>query len=113
MTTPPTPSVLSCSPMPSRSAVGKVLCVLDYLSALRRGASVIQIGDALGLSRSQAHRIVRSLTAEGVLRRHPRSGRVIFGPRVAGIALRLLGGSSIRPLWHTVLSELVDELANL
>jgi DNA-binding IclR family transcriptional regulator len=97
-------------PPSSRSAVGKVLCILDYLSTLRRGASVAQIGDALGLSRSQAHRIVRNLTEEGVLRRHPRSGRVIFGPRVAGIALRLLGGSSIRPLWHAVLRELVEDL---
>jgi IclR family transcriptional regulator, acetate operon repressor len=87
-----------------------MLCLLDYLSNLRRGASVVQIGDALGVSRSQAHRIVRNLTAEGVLRRHPRSKNVIFGPRMAGIALRLLGGSSIRPLWHTVLRELADEL---
>jgi IclR family transcriptional regulator, acetate operon repressor len=87
-----------------------MLGLLDYLSSLRCGASVVQIGEALGLSRSQAHRIVKSLTAEGVLRRHPRSGRVIFGPRMARIALRLLGGSSIRPLWHTVLSGLVDEL---
>ncbi|HVE22177.1 MAG TPA: IclR family transcriptional regulator [Acidocella sp.] len=98
------------TPLSRKSAVGNLLCLLDYLSSLRRGASVVQIGDALGLSRSQAHRIVKSLTAEGVLSRHPRSGSVIFGPRMAGIALRLLGGSSIRPLWHTVLTTLVDEV---
>lgn len=94
----------------SRSAVGKVLCVLDYLSSLRRGASVAEIATALGLSRSQAHRIVAGLTAEGVLRRHPASGQVIFGPRLAQVALRLLGGSSIRPLWHVVLRQLVDDI---
>ena len=94
----------------SRSAVGKILSVLDYLSSLRRGASVPEIGAALGLSRSQTHRIVASLTAEGVLRRHPTSRRIIFGPRLAGVALRLLGGSSIRPLWHLVLRQLVDEV---
>jgi IclR family acetate operon transcriptional repressor len=98
------------TPLSRKSAVGNLLGLLDYLSSLRRGASVVQIGDALGLSRSQAHRIVKSLTAEGVLSRHPRSGSVIFGPRMAGIALRLLGGSSIRPLWHTVLTTLVDEV---
>jgi IclR family acetate operon transcriptional repressor len=94
----------------SRSAVGKVLSVLDYLSALGRGASVAEIGLALNLSRSQAHRIVADLMAEGVLRRHPRSGRVIFGPRLAGVALRLLSSSSVRPLWHAVLCQLVEEL---
>lgn len=94
----------------SRSAVGKVLCVLDYLSSVRRGASVAEIGAALGLSRSQAHRIVANLTAEGALRRHPTSGRVIFGPRLSQVALRLLSGSSIRPLWHVVLRQLVDEI---
>ena len=94
----------------SGSAVGKVLSVLDYLSSLRRGASVAEIGAALGLSRSQAHRIVASLTAEGVLRRHPASGRVIFGPRLARVALRLLDGSSIRPLWHLVLRQLVEDI---
>lgn len=92
------------------SAVGKVLSVLDYLSSLRRGASIIEIGMALGVSRSQAHRIVASLTAEGVLRRHPASGRVIFGPRLSRVALRLLDGSSIRPLWHVVLRQLVDDI---
>lgn len=105
-----TRAVVEKTSVSSKSAVGNVLSLLDYLSGLRRGASVVQIGEALGLSRSQAHRIVRNLTEEGVLRRHPRTGRVIFGPRIAGIALRLLGGSSIRPLWHTVLSELVNEL---
>src|SRR3984885_10037759 len=75
-------------PLSRKSAVGNLLGLLEYLSSLRRGASVVQIGDALGLSRSQAHRIVKSLTEEGVLSRHPRSGRVIFGPRMAGIALR-------------------------
>lgn len=98
------------SPATSRSAVGKVLCVMDYLSTLRRGASVAEIARALNLSRSQAHRIVASLTAEGVLRRHPSSGRVIFGPRLAGIAMRLLSGSSIRPLWHAVLRRLAEDL---
>jgi IclR family transcriptional regulator, acetate operon repressor len=102
----PTPS----TPTSSRSPVGNLLFLLDYLSSLRRGATVVEIGDALGLSRSQAHRIVSNLTMEGVLRRHPRSGKVIFGPRMAGIAMRLLGGSSVRPLWHTVLRELANEL---
>lgn len=87
-----------------------MLSILDYLSTLRRGASVAEIGLALSLSRSQAHRIVADLTAEGVLRRHPRSGRVIFGPRLAKVALRLLSGSPVRPLWHAVLRQLVDEL---
>ena len=95
----------------SKSAVGKVLSVLDYLSSLQRGASVAEIGAAIGLSRSQAHRIVASLTAEGVLRRHPASGRVIFGPRLARVSLRLLCGSSIRPLWHVVLRQLADDLS--
>lgn len=110
MAVPAQPSRQQGLPTSSRSAVGKVLSVLDYLSSLPRGASVAEIGLALGLSRSQAHRIVASLTAEGVLRRHPRSGRVIFGPRLAGVALRLLGGSSIRPLWHAVLRQLAEDL---
>lgn len=94
----------------SRSAVGKILRVLDYLSGVQRSVSVAEIGAALSLSRSQAHRVVASLTAEGVLRRHPTSGRIIFGLRLARVALRVVGGSTIRPLWHVVLRRLIDEI---
>lgn len=94
----------------TRSAVGKIVAVLEHLAAARKAQSVADLGAALGLSRAQAHRIVASLTAEGLLCRHPKTGRLLFGPRLGRMALRIAAGSPLQALWHGVLQDLVDKI---
>ncbi|NYZ14200.1 IclR family transcriptional regulator [Azospirillum sp. RWY-5-1] len=100
----------------TRSAVGKIVAVIEALARARKAPTVTELGAALGLSRAQAYRIAAALQEEGVLTRHPRSGRLMFGPRLGAAALRIAGGSPINPLWHKLLQDLreaVGETCNL
>lgn len=92
------------------SSSNRMLEVIEVLSLARRSLSVVEIGEALGVSRPQAHRIVAALERNGVLARHPRSRRVIFGPRLARAALRISSMSSLQPIWHAVLRGLVGQV---
>lgn len=94
----------------------RALDLIEVLGSARRSLSVAEIGGALGVSRPQAHRIVAGLERSGVLARHPRSRRVIFGPRLARAMLRVASMSSLQPIWHPVLrgvAEQVGETCNL
>lgn len=100
----------------TRSAVGKIVAVIEALAGARKAPTVAELGASLGLSRAQAYRIAAALQEEGVLTRHPKSGRLMFGPRLAAAALRIAGGSPIHPLWHKLLQDLgaaVGETCNL
>jgi IclR family acetate operon transcriptional repressor len=93
-----------------RSAIGKVLAVLEHLASSSRSVSVGELAKALDLSRSQAHRVVAMLEQEEMLIRHPVTKRIMFGTRFARVACRLLAGSPVKPLWHVVLDGLVNDI---
>lgn len=94
----------------SRTAIGKVIAVLEYLATCSRTIPVSELAKALNLSRSQAHRIVAMLEEEDMLIRHPITKRVMFGRRFARVACKLLAGSPLKPLWHIVLGDLVKDV---
>ena len=94
------------APANSRSAIGKVLAVLECLATSTKPMSVGDLAKALSLSRSQAFRIVAMLEQEDMLIRHPVTKRIMFGTRFARVACRLLAGSPLKPLWHIVLNDL-------
>lgn len=94
----------------TRSAVGKVMAVVEQLASARKSLSVAELSLALGLSRAQAHRIASTLEAQGILARHPKTNRLIFGGRLARLGLRIIAGSPIQPLWHVVLQTVADEI---
>ena len=94
----------------SHTAMGKVIAVLEYLATCSRTVPVSEIAKVLGLSRSQAHRIVAMLEEEDMLVRHPITKRVMFGRRFAKVACKLLAGSPLKPLWHIVLEDLVRDV---
>lgn len=104
------PSSEVWSPLSTGSAVGKILAVLEYLSACRRSVSIGEMSKALQLSRSQTHRIVAMMEREEMLVRHPLTKRVMVGMRVARLACHLLAGSPLKPLWHVVLHDLAKEV---
>ena len=93
-----------------RHPVNRSLDLIEMLASARRSLTVAEIGEALGVSRPQAHRIVAGLERSGVLARHPRSRRVIFGSRLARAALRIGSMSSLQPIWHPVLRGVVEQV---
>ena len=99
-----------------RPAPNRVLDLIEALVSARRSLTVIEIAQALEVSRPQAHRIVAGLERSGVLARHPRSGRVMFGSRLARAMLRIGSMSTLQPIWHPLLrgvAEKVGETCNL
>lgn len=99
---------------PARQAArvpgGRLLSVLEALATSERSLTVAELGHAIGVSRPQAHRIVATLEREGVLARHPRSGRLIFGLRLTRAVLRIVSLSPLPPLWRPILQSLVDQV---
>ncbi len=89
---------------------GRLLHVLEALATSGRSLTVIELGKMIGVSRPQAHRIVSQLEQDGILARHPRSGRVIFGLRLTRAVLRIASLSSLPSLWHPVLQRVVDQV---
>ena len=87
-----------------------MLTVLETLATSNRSLTVAELATSLGISRPQAHRIVAALEKEGVLARHPRSGRLIFGLRLTRAVLRIAGLSPLPALWRPVLQGIVDEV---
>ena len=87
-----------------------MLSVLETLATSERSLTVAELGDAIGVSRPQAHRIVVTLEKEGVLARHPNSGRLIFGLRLTRAVLRIASLSPLPALWRPVLQGVVDEV---
>lgn len=93
-----------------RTPDGRLITVVEILSSLPRPPTVAELGQHLGVSRPQAYRVAAALEREGVLARHPVSGRLVFGLRLARAAVRLAGHSGLAPLWRPVLQALVDEI---
>lgn len=90
--------------------MNRVLDLIEVLASAGRSLTVVEISEALGVSRPQAHRIVAGLERSGVLARHPHSRRVIFGSRLARAVLRIGSMSSLQPIWHSVLQGVVEQV---
>lgn len=97
-------------PLAERSSVNRLLELIEVLASARRSLTVVEIGEALNVSRPQAHRIVAALERNDVLARHPRNRRVIFGARLARAMLRIGSMSSLQPIWHPVLRGVVERV---
>ncbi len=100
----------AAEPLAERPSVNRLLELIELLASARRSLTVAEIGEALGVSRPQAHRIVAALERRDVLARHPRNRRVIFGARLARAMLRIGSMSSLQPIWHPVLRGVVEQV---
>lgn len=88
----------------------RLLAVLETLATSERSLTVAELGQSIGVSRPQAHRIAAALEQNGVLARHHSSGRLIFGLRLTRAVLRIASLSPLPPLWRPVLQDVVDEV---
>ena len=91
------------------SALRKALAVVEFLLADETPQSLSVIARHLGVPRQTAHRIVRQLADEGLIRREPPRDHYSLGPRMIRLSLATLRFSWAAGPMHAVLRELVDE----
>src|SRR5262245_58518128 len=90
-------------------AAKRALEVIEYVAASPRPVSLSEVAREVGLPKSSAHALIRTLDAEGYLQRDDR-GEYSLGPRL----LRLLGSLPHRfelpRVARPVMQELVDQV---
>ena len=88
----------------------RMLLLLEALGAEGRALSPTEIGRQLGLPKQTAHRLVKSLQAEGFLTRDEGGQGFRPGRRAREMALGLLHASNVHVLRHQVLVSLAAEV---
>lgn len=63
--------------------------ILHCLECRTQGATLNELTAESGVARSTVYRILNSLEAHGVVRRHGDDGRYLLGPRLLGLAARV------------------------
>jgi DNA-binding IclR family transcriptional regulator len=93
---------------PSSAAVERALSILELAAASTDGLTNSQISHRLGLPKSSASYILRTLERRGYVRRDAESGRYHLGLKVLALGRHVLGGYEIGKLAQPVLRALVD-----
>jgi DNA-binding IclR family transcriptional regulator len=100
---------MTTEPTPRRSttvqSVDRACAVLDRLSASTAPRSALELSEELGLHRTIVHRLLRTLTANGMAREE-RGGRYLLGPRALLMGLDYLERMAVRKVALPYLLEL-------
>jgi DNA-binding IclR family transcriptional regulator len=92
-----------------RSPIAKAFKLLTWLIELRdTEVGVRQMAAALDLSPSNAHQLLGSLLAEGLVQRDPKSGRYCLGLEVLRLAHLILGRMPLRTIALPRMHSLVE-----
>lgn len=97
-------------------SVAHVLDVLDYLDSCRDEAGVTEVGEALGMHKSTASRILSTMETRGYVSRNDITGKYSLGMRLLELSRTKLEQLDLRPRARPFLEELVrktDETAHL
>jgi DNA-binding IclR family transcriptional regulator len=92
----------------SSTAVERALSILELAGASEGGFTNSQISHRLGLPKSSASYILRTLERRGYLERDAESGRYRLGLRVLALGRHALGGHEIGRLAQPVLRSVID-----
>lgn len=88
----------------------KAVAILEAMATARRPLGISEFGVLLGLPKPTAHRIVRMLEGEGLLRREPGSNRYIPGARLERLGLDIVAASMLRAPRHAILESLSQQI---
>lgn len=72
-------------------AVDRALLLLELLADSQGGLALPEIADLSKLPKSSVHYLLVTLERRGYLRRNPRNGRYLFGPKLFSLAFSSLG----------------------
>ncbi len=95
--------------------IEKMMEILQYLEANPQGATLSQLCQELGIPKTTAFRILRSLSDHRILHLMDESRRYVLGPRLVSLASAVKGVSLIdvsRPIMES-LSESLSETSKL
>ena len=87
----------------------RTVAMLQVLAEEPAGVSIRAMSDRIGASRSTVHRVLQDLTDAGVTRQADH-GVYLMGPRLYELAARVLSGTSLVRLAHSLMHGLVAEL---
>lgn len=90
--------------------VNKALEVLEILCDCQDGASLAQITSQTGLTRNAAFRILKTLSAKGIVEQDESSNHYTLGFSSATLAQRMLKNMSVINYAHPVLEQLANRL---
>ena len=88
----------------------KAVAILEAMATVRRPLGVTEVGMLLGLPKPTAHRIVRMLESEGLLRREPGSRRFVPGARLVRLGLGVVAASMLSAPRHAILEALSQKI---
>jgi DNA-binding IclR family transcriptional regulator len=92
------------------SALSKGMAVLELIANEGRPLSLVDVTERLGLPKPTAHRIMRQLEDEGLLRREPLRDRYSVGPRLCTLSVNALTSAVQGGAVHAILTDLVARL---
>lgn len=84
----------------------KGLGVLRAFNGQRRTMTIAEVGEAVGINKSSAQRMVYTLEQLGYLRKHPQTRRYQLAPRVMEIGFNYLSANPMIEIANPFLSEL-------
>ena len=89
-------------------ALDRGLSVLEFLQRHRRGATVAEVSQALGIPPASAYRLVNTLEARRFIARNRDDGRYRLGPEILLLAGSALAGLDLRAVARPHLQQLFD-----
>lgn len=92
------------------SALSKSMAVLDLVAAEGRPLGLVEVTERLGLAKPTAHRIMRQLEDEGLLKREPFRDRYSVGPRLCTLSINALTSAVQSGVVHAILADVVSRL---
>ncbi len=90
-------------------SLARGLQILDILEASPEGVSITEIAERLGVDKSSASRILKTLASYGYAEQNDSTRRYRLGPRVVQLGQRLLNGMTLRDQARPYLNRLVQE----
>ncbi len=89
-------------------AVLRAIALLKAFTAERPDGDVAELARETGLSRGTTHRLLGALESEGLVERHPVTGRYRLGPWTVALGARAMKTLGIRDMAHPELETLAE-----
>jgi DNA-binding IclR family transcriptional regulator len=94
---------------PAVPSSARALHILEFISRLKRGASIAEVSRSLALPKSSTYLVLRTLEQQGYLRRSAHSRKFYFGLRFVSLCRNVLDNLDLRDVARPILHKLMRE----